>query len=38
LYERPFCDAQARAHFDWLLEIGAQDPRRVAGVPIPDRR
>jgi hypothetical protein len=38
LYERPFCDAQARAHFDWLPEIGAKDPRRVAGVPIPDRR
>jgi hypothetical protein len=31
-YARPFCDAQARAHFDRLLEIGAKARRAVAGV------
>jgi hypothetical protein len=32
-YARPFCDAQARAHFDRLLEMGTQTLRGVAGVP-----
>jgi pimeloyl-ACP methyl ester carboxylesterase len=32
-YARPFCDAQARAHFDRLLEIGRQSPGGVAVVP-----
>jgi alpha-beta hydrolase superfamily lysophospholipase len=33
MYARPFCDAQARAHFDRLLEMGAQGLRGVAAVP-----
>ena len=32
-YARPLCDAQARAHFNRLLEMGAQQPRGVAEVP-----
>jgi hypothetical protein len=36
-YARPFCDAQARAHFDRLLEISSQGPRGVAGGPSPVR-
>lgn len=30
LYERPLCDALARAHFDRLLETGGQPPAPVA--------
>ena len=30
-YVRPFCDAQARAHFDRLLEINTPQPARMAG-------
>jgi pimeloyl-ACP methyl ester carboxylesterase len=35
MYARPFCNAQARAHFDRLLEMSAQRPRGVAGAPNP---
>jgi pimeloyl-ACP methyl ester carboxylesterase len=30
MYVRPFCDAQARAHFDRLLEINTQAPAGIA--------
>ena len=33
-YVRPLCDAQARAHFDRLLEINTQPRPPVAGVVV----